>query len=213
MVFKPKESVRTKLKLSQLATWQLVLVLAIWAVVVASLLRVNNVQMIQRREAVKVADEKGDDTALKDAAIVLQKYSAKHMNSSTGPIDLKQKYLRDIQLAVEKAQSQALHNPHGNVYKRAADVCDPHYTLYSHPYFNCILQEVDKYAPSSQVGELEIKYPDPAPYKLEFISPRFSFDWAGLSVVVFLGLVAIIAIRLFFSFLFLIVVKIKEKQD
>lgn len=213
MVFKPQESVRTKIKLGQLMTWQLALVLAIWLVIVATLLRVNNVQMVQRRNAVIAADESGEEQAMLKALSDLQHYTAKHMNTSTGKFYLEKQYERDTKKAAQKAEEEAKNNQHGNVYKKAADACDPHYTLYSQPYFTCILQELDKYDPSSQSDQVSFKLPDAALYSKEFTSPRLTFDWAGLSVLVSLALIVVIIGRLFFSFMLTLVVKIKEKQD
>ncbi len=213
MVFRAKESARTRLKLRQMATWQLVLVLIVWLVVVATLLRLNNIQMIQRRDAVIEADKSGDSQLLVKNLTDLQTFASQHMNASTGKFYLEHQYERDKQKAAKEAEERAKNNQHGNVYKKAAQVCDPHYTLYSDPYFRCILNELDKYSPSSQTGQTELKLPDPAIYSKEFVSPRISFDWAGLSVLVAVALAGVIVIRLFSYLVLSLIVKIKEKYN
>jgi len=57
-----KRKVKSKLNsLQRLKTWQLLILLIFMSFIAATFLRLNNVGMIERREAVISADQKGDE--------------------------------------------------------------------------------------------------------------------------------------------------------
>lgn len=93
-------------RLQQVKTWQLVLILVLALFVTATFLRLNNIGMVQRREAVMSADKQGDADILRNRLYDLQRYAAAHMNADTGVIYLQESYNRAWQAIQEAAQKQ-----------------------------------------------------------------------------------------------------------
>ena len=60
----------------------------------ATFLRLNNVGMVERRQAVENADKAGDVAALTQRLYDLQRYVASHMNAHPGKIALDHTYKR-----------------------------------------------------------------------------------------------------------------------
>ena len=92
VIDKRKTKFRIK-KLSQIKTWQLAVLLIMAGFVAATFLRLNNVGMIERREAVEDADKSGDVIALSQRLYDLQRYVSAHMNADPGRIALDQFHL------------------------------------------------------------------------------------------------------------------------
>ena len=131
-----KKQIRTTLKkISMLKTWQLIILLILVLFIAATALRLNNVGMDQRREGVYSADEAGDEDIIHQRLLSLREYSSSHMNANTGAFVLKNQYDRDSQRALADAQnkSEESESPNGNIYKKAAEVCDPQFSGYSQP--------------------------------------------------------------------------------
>ena len=84
-VDKRKTKFRIK-RLSQVKTWQLVILLIMAGFISATFLRLNNVGMIERREAVENADKTGDIVSLQQRAT--------HMNADPGKFALDNTYKR-----------------------------------------------------------------------------------------------------------------------
>lgn len=168
-------------RLSHVKTWQLVILLILIGFISLTLLRLNNIGMIQRRDTVLNADKAGNDGATVNALIDLQHYVAGHMNASTGPFFLEGSYKRDFQAAYERAANY--HDPNGNVNVKADRVCAPQFTQYSQAYTDCFAAELKKYPAAPNPGE-NLTIPDSKLYRHDFVSPRLSFDFAGLGVLV-----------------------------
>ena len=188
-----KRSVKKSIKqLQRVKTWQLVLLLVLALLIAMTFLRLNNVGMVERRNAVLAADEAGDDIAIQERLYDLQRYSNKHMNASTGQIYLVEKYNRDVAAIREAAASTD--NPNGNIYKLAAEHCDQLYASYSPAYQQCFMSELERY-PSDDGVAVTIDLPNQNIYRYEYISPLISYDFAGLSIIVCLVLILMIVIR------------------
>lgn len=182
-------------RLSRVKTWQLLILLVLAAFIAATFLRLNNVGMIERRDAVLSADKAGDVSDIARRIVDLQHYSAKHMNTNTGRIELTGQYDRDRQRLLASASDSS--NPHGNIYAAADEVCKPQFPPSTYPvgYQQCILAELGKHpAAPSLTGQIQM--PDAALYRYEFISPLWTADWAGWSIVVCLLIVLVIVLRL-----------------
>lgn len=190
-------------------TWQLVLILILFSFVVMILLRLNNTGMVSRKEAAIAADKEGNPEHTKNRLADLQNYVTKHMNASTGRFFLEGQYQRDLDAAVEAAKVAATHNPHGNVYKKASEVCDSQFTVRTAAYFQCYMNEIAKY-PQIDYGEAQVKIPNSNLYQIEYSSPRWTLDWAGIAVLLWLFLTGVIIIRLLVKGILLIVLK-KQK--
>lgn len=197
-----KRELRSKVRrIEKVKTWQLIILLVMFGFVAATFLRLNNVGMIERRNAVLAADKAGDRTQLERRLYDLQRYVVAHMNTDTGRVALEHAYAEDNNKHKEKFLSEnSDNNPHGNVYKLAADVCDPigraqGWRWPDPRYTNCINQELEKY-PSASLLQDEFKPIPPEPYHHVFASPLWSPDFAGWSLVVCGVILLAIIVRL-----------------
>jgi hypothetical protein len=111
---KPKVKRELK-KFKLLATWKLVIILVLMLFVTATLLRLSNIGMSTRRDAVQAADKDGDKDRLQQRLIELKNYAFSHMNASTGTFYLEHQYRRDVQAALDEATRANSSNPNGNV--------------------------------------------------------------------------------------------------
>lgn len=179
--------------LQRVKTWQLLILLILVGFLAATFLRLNNIGMIQRRDAVLAADKAGDTEAIQSRLYDLQRYSAAHMNSDTSVFYLEQQYRRDAQKAVDAASDTD--NPNGNINAKAEAVCRPQYTVWSTAYVQCFTDELSKYPPSPDPTQ-NVTLPSTSLYRYSFISPLWSADFAGLSVLVCGIIILLIIMRL-----------------
>lgn len=163
-------------RLQRVKTWQLLIIFILACFVSATLLRLNNIGMLDRRDAVKSADEAGDAIVMQERLYDLQRYVSAHMNTDMGKgIYLEVSYKRAVQAAYNKASVG------NNIYKKAQEVCAPRFTSWSLAYVQCTASELEKYpASSSLIDAVKIS---PNLYHYVFISPLWSPDFAGWSVV------------------------------
>lgn len=186
-------------RLQQVKTWQLVLILVLALFVTATFLRLNNIGMIQRRDAVLSADKQGDADALRNRLYDLQRYAAAHMNADTGPIYLQESYNRAAEVAKQTAEAQV--GGSENIYKKIEDeVCGPlaranGWRWPDARYIACQQTELAKY-PAAQQGSGEVTLPNKELFRHDFVSPRWSPDFAGLAVIICLVLLLLIVLRL-----------------
>lgn len=183
-----KRSIR---QLQRFKTWQLVLLLVVALLVSATLLRLNNIGMIERRTAVLAADKVGDTEVTQERLYALQRYSSSRMNADTGVIYLEEQYKRDTQAAIESASD----GTEDNLNVRADRTCKARHGGYSQAYILCVRAELDKYPAGTNSGE-EVKFPSSGLYRHEFTSPVWSPDFAGLSVVLCGFIMLVIVLRL-----------------
>lgn len=146
----------------------------------AFLLKANNEHMVQLRDAVYVADQKNGDTqtALQD----LQQYVTSHMNTKMDsgpssvypPIQLKYTYDRLIQARADKIATS-----NTATYNEAQKYCEQqNATDFSgRNRVPCIEAYVEKQG-------VQLPPISDALYKFDFISPSWSPDLAGWSMVV-----------------------------
>lgn len=187
-------------RIEKVKTWQLVILLILCSFVAATFLRLNNIGMVERRAAVYAADKAGDDDLLAQRLWDLQRYTAHHMNADTGRIALDNKYQRDSDKIKKELEQQSDSNPNGNIYKRAADVCDPRgraegWRWPDPRYTECIDKELRKY-PSAGTLETKLKLPPTELYYHQFTGPLWSPDFAGFSVLLCLLIALVIVVRL-----------------
>ncbi len=158
----------------------LLLVFILSSVIAVSALRANNLHMIELRNKVYEADKNNGDveTALRN----LREYIYSHMNTDPAsgknairpPIQLKYRYERLT--AAEKAKVDAQNS---QIYTDAQHYCEQqNSTAFSgRTRVPCIQQYVTSHAIQQQ------PVPDDL-YKFDFVSPRWTPDLAGLSVLV-----------------------------
>lgn len=177
--------------LQRVKTWQLAILLILMIFISATFLRLNNTGMIQRRQAVIDADKQGDTTVITERVYDLQRFSSSHMNADSGVFYLQETYNRDSAQAME-AMSRS--SAYSQIYAEAEAICHPQFHGYSTAYLNCFLAEVSKHPTSETLPEA--KAPEPSLYRYNFVSPRWSPDFAGFSILVSIGIVLVIVGRI-----------------
>lgn len=188
------------LHLPKLRTWQLVIVFVLLAFVSATLLRLNNLGMIERRQAVIEADRSGDAERTRRALAELQRYVSSHMNTDMDKgVYLEESYRRDRAAALEAAAGAS--NPNSAVYQQASLECRSRFqggtASFRNDYVQCVIERVGSL---SAAAAGSVKLPNPAAYRHVYASPVWSPDLAGLAVAatLLIGL-AIIARLVFFT--------------
>ena len=185
---------RTIRHLKDIKTWQLVILFVLACFVAATFLRLNNIGMVQRREALLTADQTGDSTQIMNRLLDLQHYVTTHMNTDLGTgVTL----VGSLERATEKAKQAALSdgNPNGNIYKLADDFCAPQFSSYSNAYLQCFLGQLDKY-PAADNLKTDFQGPSTSIYTHNFISPVWSPDFAGFAVLLAGAIGLLVVIRI-----------------
>lgn len=156
----------------------------------ATFLRLNNVGMVERRDAVLAADREGDDVLLEKRLYDLQRYVTSHMNADPGRIPLDGKYQRDNEVYIEKRMEEISATAGNDVTAKVREYCDAigqregwRWTTSADPrYVACISEQYDKYPAASEIEE-PLSLPT-EPYYHTFVSPLWSPDFAGWTLVV-----------------------------
>lgn len=147
--------------------------------VAATFLRMNNTGMVQRRNAVSAADKSGNVDDITARVYDLQRWSAAHMNADSGTFYLQEQYNRDAQKALSGASDLSAESAKANAEAEA--VCHPQFHGWSTAYMQCFLAELAKHPSSEKLASP--KLPSPSLYRYSFISPLWSPDFAGWSIV------------------------------
>lgn len=177
-------------QLQRIKTWQLVIILILAGFVSATFLRLNNIGMVQRRDAVYAADKTGDNNVTQNRLYDLQRYVSSHMNTDMGSgVYLTATYNRDKQALLAKESN----GPNGNIYVKAQQVCAPRYHSWSPAYVQCTVNELAKYPAGVDLNK-SVDLPR-GPYQYNFASPQWSPDFAGWSVLVCVVILIMIIAR------------------
>jgi hypothetical protein len=194
--------------IQRIRTWQLIVLFAISLVLTATFLRLNNIGMIERRNAVLNADRTKDEALIKTRLVALQRFVAAHMNTNMG----KGIYLEvSYQTAVSNAYASAVDSKTTNVYKAAQDVCAPKFTHWSTTYVSCVADELAKY-PAGQNLVSSVEKPNPNNYLHVFASPLWSSDIAGWSVLVSVVILIMIITRITSVLILKLMLRIKYRN-
>ena len=200
---KRKTKFRIK-RLSQIKTWQLVILLVMSSFISATFLRLNNVGMVERRESVENADKTGDIVSLQRRLYDLQRYVSTHMNAHPGKIALDHTYKRVYDQKLKEFEEVIKNQSNNDTVSKVRSVCDAkaqrggygRVTTQADPrYVNCINEEWEKY-PAAKVANLQFEAPSTEPYYHTFVSPVWSADFAGWSLLVTVLIAVIIIVRL-----------------
>ena len=178
-------------RVQQFKTWQLVILLLLGVLLSATLLRLNNLEMVERRRAVVAADEKGDRETLRTSIVALQRYVTGHMNTNLGSgLYLTKTYERDRDAALASAGTAT--NPSSAIYQQASIECRSRFQggreSFRNDYVQCVIDRVANLSPQA---ESTLNLPKPEAYKINFVTPVWSLDLAGLAVA-FCVLVALV---------------------
>lgn len=206
-----KQIVRRNLRfLERFPTWQLIIILILLIFVSATFLRLNNIGMAERRQAVIDADKAGDETVIHNRLLHLADYVSRHMNTDKNVVYLEGQYNRDkaelVKQTVGSQDSQAVIND------KVDAICKPQFSGYSQGYVECFAREYAKYAPGSVSPVAEVEMPDTSKYRHTFAAPLWSPDFAGFSVLACLLLVVVIVFRLISLWVLKLILKIKYKS-
>ncbi|HSW74505.1 MAG TPA: hypothetical protein VLG16_01400 [Candidatus Saccharimonadales bacterium] len=184
--------------------WYLLVLLACSVFVCVSALRANNIKMGQVRDAVYTADK--NNANVEGALQNLQMFVTSHMNTNLTagagsvypPIQLKYTYQR-----LQDAANQKAAEANQNLYTEAQKYCEQQDSVdfSGHNRVPCIEQYV-----SGHGGPAAPQIPD-SMYKFNFISPSWSPDLAGWSLVASILLAAALVVRLLLGWLLLKFVK------
>ena len=155
-------------RLQVIKTWQLIILFILMCFVSATFLRLNNTGMIERRNAVHAADKSGDTQNISSRIYDLQRFSAAHMNASTGPVYLQESYNRDARKAMAGSASGAASD---SPQARADAICNPNLQThgYSLAYQTCMLNELTKSGQGADPAAM--KLPAPALYRIVSCHP------------------------------------------
>ncbi len=190
-----RERLHHRLKqLRAVKTWQLVILLLISVLVSATLLRLNSLTMAELRRAVIAADEKGDEATIQKTVNALGVYVGAHMNTDLqGGFYLSASYERARQAAVQAASDTS--DPSSKLYQQASVQCQTERLQVAGGYVQCVLNKVSELGgPSTLQSELTL--PRSEGYKVNFVSPLWSYDLAGLGVAISVIIVLVIVARI-----------------
>jgi len=172
--------------------WHLLLLFLLFAVVSVFALRANNLGMVRLRDAVYTADKNG--TNVEQSLQNLRAYVQTHMNTdlsdgNTGvypPIQLKYTYER-----LQQAEQQRVTGANAALYPAAQAFCQAQNSsdFSGRNRIPCIENYVSQYGTKAQT------IPDSL-YKFSFISPSWSPDLAGWSLVFSILCLVLAVIRL-----------------
>lgn len=179
--------------LSRVKTWQLVIVLILFVFVAATFLRLNNIGMVERLKAVTSSDMAAASEETASRLYDLQRYAAAHMNADTGQFDLVGQYQRDYEAAIARASETNTSSQ--SITAKADAICKPRFSGWSLAYVQCVRDELDKFG-SSENLQSDVELPNAALYRHSFVSPLWSPDFAGWSVLICLFIALVILLRL-----------------
>ncbi len=168
-------------RIRRLPHWGFFVAGVILLFVAAFALRANNQHMIELRQAVFAADEQDGD--VESALRELREYVYAHMNTDLAagdnaikpPIQLKYRYERLV-----LAENAKLSTSNETIYTDAQNHCEQAVStgFSGRNRLDCIKEYVDAHGVQTQA----VNVPD-ALYKFDFISPTWSPDLAGWSLV------------------------------
>jgi hypothetical protein len=190
--------------LKHIKTWQLLVILLLFVMLAAIFLRLNNLGMIERRDALIEADKTGDVYQVQEAARNLQNYVAHHMNTSPGRVALQTLYDQDFQKIVEANKQPDVEN---GDYQAAMVRCRQSYPRGGTNWAKCVADAVG-------VSEVDITtepLPSPDAYYVNYVPARWSLDPAGISLLICFALVAAVVFRLIFMSILKIILKFKYR--
>lgn len=181
-----------------LKTWQMIILLLIGLIISSTLLRLNNLGMVERRSAVIIADEKGDEAELRKAITELQRYTTSHMNTNLeNGFFLSKSYERDRDEALAAAGSA--NNPNSSVYQQASIDCRSRFQggreSFRNDYVQCVVERVSALSPQTN-AETALNLPKADAYRVNFSSPVWSPDLAGLATAFCVLVTAVVIGRL-----------------
>ena len=112
----------------------------------------------------------------------LQRYSAAHMNAYAGPIYLENMYKQAIEAEMKRAKNATTVN--AAQLPRPMPLVRSNFRTIRRAYVQCNFAEQERYKRWPKHGDSTLSFPNPSPYRHDFISRTWSPDFAGFSLVV-----------------------------
>lgn len=154
------------------------------------------------------ADQSLDDAKVQQAARKLQNYVSGHMNTATGRVAAAELYKRDANEAMEKSKPPEID---ANLYQKASEDCKTQFSEYGYEaWASCVATKVN-INPSVTLTIADEEAPDRDAYYVEYVSPVWSFDLAGVSLLLLIVWVVMFVVKLVFWTLSRIAYQIKTK--
>ncbi len=179
----------------KIKAWHFLVLTIVSLIVCIFALRANNLEMVNLRQALYMADKNNQNVA--QALDNLQKYVTSHMNTSLTngnssvypPIQLKYTYQRLL-----NQQGQTLNNDNSQIYTEAENYCQAKIPNgFSGRYrVPCIEQFISSHKLATPTIPASL-------YEFDFISPAWSPDLAGWSLLVTLFLGICFVVKLFLN--------------
>ncbi len=173
----------------------LVIAFLFFSVTSASLLRLNNKEMIRLKNNVFAADKDGE--GVEEALNDLRSHVYSHMNTdlSSGPLAIKPpiqlKYTYERLVTAEKTRVE---QANAGLRDEATKICEARFPAGQlRPRAQCVDEYLSKNITKENSIPKEL-------YQFDFISPRFSFDLAGITLIIasMLGLLLILRFGIVF---------------
>lgn len=156
-------------------TWYIFVAFILLTLSSIYLLRRNNLEMVELRNAVVQADKSGEGVT--EAIETLNEHIFDHMNTTTiRPIELVNTYNRRAQKIIKEASKSSTRD----IYKEAARACEQQGIPLT-SIAACAAEYAVKNNPG--VGPKKIVLPDKNLFIYSFVSPRWTPDLAGISLV------------------------------
>ncbi len=165
--------------LRQLQVKHLVIVLAVLGILSILFLRQNNLHMIERRNLVIQADEQNRD--IPEAVTNLRNYIASHMNTGMGDkgVYLEHSYQRAYEAVVTKATQGGTTG--ATIYRQIDQDCQGAFPKASG--FSAYVQCMTDKAATSGIAAAPLAPPSADLYRFNFVSPAWSPDVAGFTLL------------------------------
>lgn len=154
----------------------------------AILLRINNLNMIEYRNAVISADELLDMEKIEASTESLKLFVSAHMNTDTGQVPLQNLY--------NHAVGEAFNNVNdvdSSAYAEATEACKTVLAQRGYSGYSACVADI---VGTSESNFNQPDLPNPALYYISFASPVWSFDPAGVVVLATIVVFSAIIIKL-----------------
>lgn len=177
--------------LRQLKLRHLLVLFVLFAVCSAFFLRQNNLTMTTLRNEALQADEQNGNVA--GALTNLRNYVTTHMNTDLGEggiylsYSYQRAYAQAIQAAIQSGSASSV------IYQHADQVCRAQAGSQFQAYVQCITDEV------VASGSPAVQVPSADLYHYDFLSPAWSLDVAGITLLTAILLAILISSRLLLS--------------
>jgi hypothetical protein len=195
--------------ISRVKTWQLIIILAVFVLLTAMFLRLNNLGMVNLRDALAKSDETGDIQKVETAATNLQNFVANHMNTSTGKLPLQTLYNQAARQAIAASKPPEIN---AEAYTTAQNSCMPQLQNYGYKaWAQCVASSVG-ISDVNSLNQNQQAPPDPDAFYVEFASARWSLDPAGILLFISVILVLIIIFRAIFAVILRIILLVRSRK-